>query len=95
MTLQPGHFTQFDRIGRPAKLEAFGGYPAAPQALGSEDVLSFDYSSAAGYLNGRRLQDDVIDLSLSLMTSGQITGDGVGPHGDYLSEFPYLGQPHP
>jgi hypothetical protein len=58
------------------------------------DVLTYDYSSSAGYLNGRRLQDDVIDISLNLVTNGKITGDGVGPHTDYLAEFPYVGKPH-
>jgi len=23
-----------------------------------------------------------------------VTGDRVGPHGDLLNEFPYLGSPH-
>jgi hypothetical protein len=58
------------------------------------DILTFDYSSPAGYLNGRRLQDDVIDISLNLVTNGKVTGDGVGPHTDYLAEFPSLGRPH-
>jgi len=59
------------------------------------DILTFDYSSAAGFLNGRRLQDDVIDISLNLVTNGKVTGDGVGPHSDFLqADFPYLGKPH-
>lgn len=81
-----------------SELEALGGYSAA-QATGIADILlpdilTFDYSSAAGFLNGRKLQDDVIDIELNLVTNGKITGDGVGPHTDYLSEFPYLGNPH-
>jgi hypothetical protein len=80
------------------ELEALGGY-SPDQALAIAkillpDILTFDYSSQAGYLNGRRLQDDVIDISLNLVTNGKITGDGVGPHTDYLAEFPYLGRPH-
>jgi hypothetical protein len=59
------------------------------------DILTYDYSSTAGYLNGRRLQDDVIDISLNLVTNGKVSGDGVGPHADYLAgDFPYLGKPH-
>lgn len=58
------------------------------------DILTYDYSSSAGYLNGRRLQDDVIDISLNLVTNGAVTGDGVGPHTDYMADFPYLGNPH-
>jgi hypothetical protein len=137
MTLQPGHLTQADQMGRPAintvfnhgndknlfnvtqpaaqrttvtqngqtffqlftsELEALGGYSAgqaeAIAAILLPDILTFDYSSSAGFLNGRRLQDDVIDIELNLVTNGKITGDGVGPHTDYLSEFPYLGKPH-
>lgn len=81
-----------------SELEALGGYTMT-QADGIArillpDILTFDYSSSAGFLNGRRLQDDVIDISLNLVTDGKVTGDGVGPHSDYLSEFPYLGNPH-
>jgi len=75
------------------------GQYTADQAMGIAqillpDILTFDYSSTSGYLNGRRLQDDVIDISLNLVTNGKVTGDGVGPHTDYLAEFPYLGRPH-
>lgn len=81
-----------------AELEALGGYGAAQAESIAKillpDVLTYDYSSAAGFLNGRRLRDDVIDISLNLVTNGKITGDGVGPHTDYLAEFPYLGRPH-
>jgi hypothetical protein len=59
-------------------------------------------------LNGRALADDVIDVELRVVTGGDPLGlfggardangaintDGVGPHGDYLSTFPYLGVPH-
>jgi hypothetical protein len=58
------------------------------------DILTFDYSSSQGFLNGRRLQDDVIDIELNLVTNGAVTGDGVSAHTDYLSDFPYLGNPH-
>lgn len=58
------------------------------------DILTYDYTSSAGYLNGRRLTDDVIDISLALVTNGHITTDKVGPHTDYLQHFPYLGHPH-
>jgi hypothetical protein len=80
-----------------ATLESFG-YSAGDATNIAEillpDVLTFDYSSSAGFLNGRKLTDDVIDIELNLVTKGAITGDGVGPHTDYLSDFPYLGNPH-
>ena len=79
-------------------LEALGGYSPAQALTIAEillpDILTFDRSKPAGYLNGRRLQDDVIDISLSLVTNGKITTDKVGPHTDYLSQFPYVGKPH-
>jgi hypothetical protein len=58
------------------------------------DILTYDYSNAGGFLNGRRLQDDVIDAELQLLTGNPSIGDGVGPHSDYLSVFPYVGTPH-
>lgn len=58
------------------------------------DVLGYDYSSAAGYPNGRNLTDDVIDYQLAILTHGAVTTDKVGPHGDLLDEFPYVGRPH-
>ena len=58
------------------------------------DILTYDYSSSAGFLNGRKLTDDVIDIELALVTNGKVTTDKVGPHTDYLSTFPYLGNPH-
>jgi Domain of unknown function (DUF4331) len=58
------------------------------------DILTYNFNSAAGFLNGRQLADDVIDAELALVTNGAVTTDNVGPHTDYLSDFPYLGTPH-
>lgn len=60
------------------------------------DVLTYTVGTDASFaaLNGRDLDDDVIDVALSLATNGAVTSDGVGPHGDYLSAFPYLGLPN-
>ena len=69
------------------------------------DVIRYTLGSvAAGPLNGRGLADDVIDAELNIVTggfafagrdeTGAIPTDGVGPHSDYLSKFPYLGVPH-
>jgi hypothetical protein len=38
--------------------------------------------------------DDVVDVFLSVLTNGKVTGDNVGHHHDLLAEFPYLGPPH-
>lgn len=80
-----------------ATLSSFGYSAAQAKAIAEillPDILTFDYSSTAGFLNGRRLQDDVIDTSLGLVTDGKITTDLVGKHTDYLATMPYLGAPH-
>jgi uncharacterized protein DUF4331 len=60
------------------------------------DVITYDVTTRADgtALNGRALADDVIDAELGITTNGCVTSDGVGPHSDYLSSFPYLGAPH-
>ncbi len=58
------------------------------------DVLTYDTSNPATFLNGRALADDVIDIELGITTNGSVTSDGVPPHTDYLSVFPYLGAAH-
>jgi len=60
------------------------------------DVITYDTTTSADgtKLNGRALADDVIDAELGITTNGCVTSDGVGPHSDYLSSFPYLGVPH-
>ncbi len=56
------------------------------------DVLTFDTSSSAGFLNGRQLADDVIDAELTLLTgSSSPVGDGVDANDvPFLGVFPYL-----
>jgi len=57
--------------------------------------LSYDSTRPASYPNnGRTLTDDVADAFLAILTNGKVTKDKVGPHGDLLAEFPYLGSPH-
>ncbi len=93
-------------------LDAEGPYSAAEAgALAGvllPDVLTFDKSSGLpAPLNGRNLEDDVIDVELNIVTGGDplglfpgrdatggITTDGIGPHTDLLTGFPYLGDPH-
>ena len=80
-------------------LEQVGGYSPddAKRAAGTllPDVLPYDPTQPAAYPgNGRALTDDVADHFLTVFTNGKVTGDGVGPHADLLSEFPYVGAPH-
>lgn len=59
------------------------------------DVLTYDSSSAAGFLNGRQLANDVIDAELNLLSAGAVVGDGVnGNDRQFLNVFPYLASPN-
>jgi len=58
------------------------------------DLLTYDYSSSEGYPNGRKLTDDVINMGIALVTNGAAPHDGLRPHADLRSDFPYLGSPH-
>jgi len=58
------------------------------------DILTYDTSSSAGFLNGRQLSDDVIDAELNLITNGKLTGDCVANDSTFSSTFPYLGRPN-
>ena len=80
-------------------LEHAGGYAAADAervaATLLPDILPFDHTRPARYPeNGRTLTDDVQDHFLAILTNGKVTSDGIGPHGDLLADFPYLGPPH-
>jgi hypothetical protein len=54
------------------------------------DILTVDLGSTSGFLNGRKLADDVIDIELNLVTSGAITTDCVANDSTFSSSFPYL-----
>ena len=58
------------------------------------DILTVDLSQETGFLNGRGLEDDVIDAELGLITEGLITTDCVDNDSVFLDEFPYLGVPN-
>jgi Domain of unknown function (DUF4331) len=81
------------------ELEHAGGY-MPEDAVGVArtllpDMLSYDPRGPARFPhNGRTLTDDVVDVFFAMLTNGKVTGDKVGPHGDLLDEFPYLGPPH-
>jgi uncharacterized protein DUF4331 len=80
------------------ELEHSGGYaPQDATAVARKllpDILSYDPREPVRYPdNGRTLTDDVVDLFFSMYANRNVT-DKVGPHGDLLDEFPYLGPPH-
>ncbi len=81
------------------ELEHTGGYSPEDAASVARkllpDILSYDFRRPVSFPhNGRTLADDVVDVFLSMLTNGKVAGDKVGPHGDLLDEFPYLGPPH-
>ena len=80
-------------------LQHTGGYsPQEAKRIASTllpDLLSYDPSGKASFpVNGRTLTEDVFDSFLAVITNGKITEDKVGPHGDLIAEFPYVGPPH-
>ena len=80
-------------------LEHTGGYsPAEAKRVAGTllpDLLPYDPSNTASYpVNGRTLTEDVFDSFVAVITNGKIKGDNVGPHGDLIAEFPYVGPPH-
>ncbi|MEQ1903291.1 MAG: DUF4331 family protein [Pirellulaceae bacterium] len=81
-----------------ARIEALSGDPDLAAMLTMvllPDVLTFDQSSSAGFLNGRKLDDDVIDAELNLLTKGAVTTDMVDANDlMFTSQFPFLAPPH-
>jgi len=80
-------------------LEHTGGYsPAEAKRVAGTllpDVLPYDPTRPASFPdNGRTLTDDAFDCFIRILTNGRVTEDKVGPHGDLLLEFPYVGPPH-
>jgi hypothetical protein len=81
-------------------LEHVGGYSSqeAKAVIDADgllpDMLSFNPAKPAGYPNGRLLTDHIVAHRLSLLSKGKIPPDGLKPHTDLLTGFPYLGTPH-
>jgi len=79
-------------------LLALGRTRADAEALADvllPDILTVNTNSGAGFLNGRRLADDVIDIELDLLTGGEVTTDGVDRNDRaFRRTFPYLAPPH-
>jgi hypothetical protein len=58
------------------------------------DILHYNRERPAHYPNGRVVTDDVYDMRMAFLTHGRVSSDGVEPHDDYLTEFPFLGLPN-
>jgi len=75
---------------------------AVPPNRVSPSRLGVVGGDLAGYPNGRRVGDDVVDIALTAVSGvlvsgfGAMLGDGVnGNDAPYLDSFPYLGHPFP
>jgi hypothetical protein len=77
---------------------ATGYTPAQINAIANvllPDTLRIRLGNSAGFLNGRKPADDVINAEFSLVTNGALTSDGVSANDKaFLPAFPYLAAPH-
>jgi hypothetical protein len=64
--------------------------PAGLAAVLFPDVLTYQTGNTAGFLNGRRLADDVIDAELSLATNNGVTTDCIANDSAFPGVWPYL-----
>lgn len=70
-------------------------YAAAVTMVLLPDILILDRSQPTDFLNGRKLEDDVIDVELQVLSNGGVMGDGVDSNDKpFLLTFPYLAAPH-
>jgi hypothetical protein len=58
------------------------------------DILTVNTSSTDGFFNGRRLQDDVVDILLPIITGGVVTTDCIANDSALTNTFPYLAPPN-
>lgn len=98
LAAQPAQDAQFVPVFAHA-LQHTGGYsPEEATRVASAqlpDVLPYQPALQVSYpSNGRLLTDDVELYFLPMVTNGKVKGDGLKPHTDLLSEFPYVGPPH-
>jgi hypothetical protein len=79
-------------------LETNGGYSPEDARTAAlivlPDILRYDRSQPASYPNGRTLTDDAFGSRFAWMSNGKIGSQGLKPHEDLLSDFPYLGVPN-
>lgn len=66
------------------------------------DIVKVDFTKAVAFPNGRRLEDDVVDIALGLVLNRDLIAGGQPEVPDdidandvpFLSTFPYLAAPH-
>jgi hypothetical protein len=87
-----------DAIGNVLSANSLPAYSATTKAAIADvlvpDTLTYKVGDPSGFLNGRRLANDVIDAELSLLTNGNVTSDGVDGNDARFGAFPFLAAPH-
>lgn len=64
--------------------------PAGLAGVLIADVMTYEVGNTGGFLNGRRLDDDVIDAELGLVTDGGLTTDCIADDSATTDTWPYL-----
>ena len=59
------------------------------------DILRYDRTKPPFYPNGRRPIEDIYSYRFAWLTYGKVPPQGLKPHPDLLTDFPYLGPPNP
>jgi len=82
-------------------LLSLGNDPATAKTLAGvllPDMLTIDVTKPSAFLNGRNLDDDVIDAELGVIipaSSPLPKSDGVNANDvPFLTSFPYMAAPH-
>jgi hypothetical protein len=86
--------TAIDALVAIGALDAAGA-AGLVDALIIPDVLRLDVTSTAGFPNGRKPDDDVIDTILGAASDGGLTSDGVDANDvENPEDFPFFAIPH-
>jgi hypothetical protein len=58
------------------------------------DILRYGRARPTAYPNGRALTGDAFSARFAWMSNGKVGPDGLKPHDDLLTGFPFLGVPN-
>ena len=83
-------FRRFGQIVTNALTSLGAANPAALAQFLLPDILTVNTADSSGFPNGRRLEDDVIDIELGLITNNAVTTDCVANDSVFGATFPYL-----
>ncbi|MEO8570349.1 MAG: DUF4331 family protein [Chloroflexota bacterium] len=89
-------FTAIDHVLEVNSLSNYSAIEIAGLAkVLTPDTLTIKLGDGHGFLNGRKLGDDVIDAEFGLLTHGNVTSDGVNANDRlFRTTFPFIAGPH-